>query len=176
MRRTPFMFMTLLAIAVPAAAQDHSQHSAHVGKEGREIKALADTEVAELLAGEGMGLALAAELNAYPGPRHVLDLAAELALPDAQRQAVQRIFESMQAQARSLGERIVEAERRLDGLFATGTVDIERLRDATAAIGALHGELRFVHLQAHLETTALLSEHQIHHYDMVRGYRQHGGH
>ncbi|HSJ23906.1 MAG TPA: Spy/CpxP family protein refolding chaperone [Longimicrobiales bacterium] len=176
MPRMPLVFLVLLTVAGPAAAQDHSQHSAHVGKESREVKALADTEVAELLAGEGMGLALAAELNAYPGPRHVLDHATELDLTDAQRQAAQQIFDAMQARARSLGERIVEAERQLDGLFANRTVDSNRLRELTAAAGALRGELRFVHLQAHLETTALLSDHQVHLYDMVRGYRQHGGH
>ena len=37
-----------------------------------------------------MGLALAGELNGYPGPKHVLELAAELDLSEDQRRAVQR--------------------------------------------------------------------------------------
>ena len=36
--------------------------------------------VADLKAGRGMGLALAAELNGYPGPSHVLELADKLKL------------------------------------------------------------------------------------------------
>ena len=36
--------------------------------------------MADLRAGRGMGLALAAELNGYPGPAHVLELADKLDL------------------------------------------------------------------------------------------------
>ena len=39
------------------------------------IKALSDHEVSALLDGHGSGFAKAAELNGYPGPTHVLDLA-----------------------------------------------------------------------------------------------------
>jgi hypothetical protein len=38
------------------------------GMQSRPIKALSDQTVADLRAGRGMGLALAAELNGYPGP------------------------------------------------------------------------------------------------------------
>ena len=66
----------LLVLAVsPAAAQDPAPYA---GLETREIKALSPEQIEDLLAGEGMGYALAAELNHYPGPRHVLALAAEL--------------------------------------------------------------------------------------------------
>ena len=44
----------------------------------RSIKALSDQQIADLGAGRGMGLALAAELNGYPGPSHVLELADKL--------------------------------------------------------------------------------------------------
>ena len=43
------------------------------GQQGRMIKALSSKEVQGLLQGKGMGMAKAAELNQYPGPRHVLD-------------------------------------------------------------------------------------------------------
>ena len=49
--------------------------SPYVGLEAREIKALSEEQRQELLDGHGMGLALAAELNHYPGPKHVLELA-----------------------------------------------------------------------------------------------------
>jgi hypothetical protein len=38
------------------------------GMQSRPIKALSDQQVSDLRAGRGMGLALAAELNGYPGP------------------------------------------------------------------------------------------------------------
>ncbi len=38
----------------------------------RAIKALSEQQIADLKGGKGMGLALPAELNGYPGPMHVL--------------------------------------------------------------------------------------------------------
>jgi Spy/CpxP family protein refolding chaperone len=180
---------TLAAVLVfaawPAAAQAqaHDTHSQYSGHETREIKALSAEDVTGYLAGEGMGLALAAELNRYPGPRHVLDLADMLGLTAEQRAAVSGIFGVMRSEAMELGRRYVEAERTLDGLFASRTVDQASLRRATHEIGELLGALRDVHLRAHLETTALLTSEQIDHYDRHRGYGDghdghddHGGH
>ena len=45
-----------------------------------------------------------------------------------------------------------------------------RLRELTAAIAELEAELRFVHLQAHLSTTPLLTPEQIRRYEHARGY------
>ena len=53
-----------------------AQHSPYTGLEERDIKALSAEQVAGYLAGDGMGFALPAELNHYPGPKHVLDLSA----------------------------------------------------------------------------------------------------
>lgn len=61
--------LAALGIVAPAAAQQH-QHSPYVGLEKRQIKALSDLQIQQLRAGEGMSLALAAELNHYPGPDH----------------------------------------------------------------------------------------------------------
>ena len=52
-----------------------------------------DQQVADLKAGRGMGLALAAELNGYPGPMHVLELSEKLGLTMEQRVSVQRLFD-----------------------------------------------------------------------------------
>ena len=52
----------------------------------REIKALSAEQLANLREGRGMGLSLPAELNGYPGPKHVLELADGLGLTPAQRQ------------------------------------------------------------------------------------------
>ena len=43
-----------------------------------EIRGIDPQTIAGYLAGEGLGMALPAELNGYPGPRHVLDLRSEL--------------------------------------------------------------------------------------------------
>ena len=59
----------------------------YAGMQARPIKALSDQQIADLKAGRGMGLALAAELNGYPGPLHVLELADKLDLSAEQRTA-----------------------------------------------------------------------------------------
>jgi len=53
-----------------------------------------------------MGVARAAELNGYPGPRHVLDAARDgrLHLSPAQGQAVQRLFDDTAREAQRLGK------------------------------------------------------------------------
>ncbi len=61
--------------------------SPYVGQEARGIKALSQDDVEGLLAGAGSpfgGMAKPAELNGYPGPRHVLDAvkAVEFELTD----------------------------------------------------------------------------------------------
>jgi hypothetical protein len=156
----------LLLAAVPAAAQT----STYSGEQAREIKALSPDETADLLAGRGMGLARAAELNQYPGPMHVLALAQQLGLTDAQRAAVEASFARMSAAAKVLGAEIVERERALDAAFKRQTVSAEQLADATAAIAAVQGRLRAAHLAAHLETRAVLTPQQVALYDRLRGY------
>ena len=74
----------MVAILVPANCLAQS-HSPYLGFEKRTIKALSDQQTSDLRAGLGMSLALAAELNGYPGPRHTLELASELNLTDEQR-------------------------------------------------------------------------------------------
>ncbi|HUG38982.1 MAG TPA: hypothetical protein VMM12_00770 [Longimicrobiales bacterium] len=149
--------------------------SSYAGDESREIKALDDAEVAGLLAGEGLGFARAAERNGFPGPRHVLDAAAELELTDDQRARVQAIFDRMSAEAVRLGRELVEGERTLDSLFAAGAaappaVAPPAVAERAVALGTLRGRLRNVHLQAHLETAPLLTEGQRMRYREVRGY------
>jgi hypothetical protein len=166
-------FILAVVAGVPAAAQnhDHSGHHEHAGKEAREIKALSPEDVAGLLAGEGMGLALAAELNGWPGPRHVLELAEPLGLSAEVVGAVAAVRARMHARATQLGEAVVEAERTLDRRFAHRHIDADVVAELTSEIGRLRGELRAVHLLAHLETTALLTPEQVLRYDELRGYR-----
>lgn len=84
----------------------------------RPIKALSPEQVAAYRAGDGMGQALAAELNGYPGPRHVLELVDSLALSADRRAAVQAVFDRMHARAVEFGAAIIAAEAGLDSAFA----------------------------------------------------------
>lgn len=127
------------ALAVPVSAE--TPDAPYAVQQSRAIKKLSDEDIAALRAGNGMGLAKAAELNGYPGPAHVLALADRLQLTAAQRQEVAAIHARMGAGARPLGEAVIA-----------------------------HGRLRAVHLAAHLSTRALLSPEQIALYQQLRGY------
>jgi hypothetical protein len=81
-----------------------------------------------------MGLALPAELNGYPGPAHVLELAGPLGLSDGQKARVALLFESMKAEAVPLGEELIDREAVLDRLFADRRATVESIGAATAAI------------------------------------------
>ena len=164
----------LLAVVLPdpTLAQEHAHDHAspYADFTDREIKALSAEELAGLLAGEGLGMALPAELNGLPGPRHVLDMAPMLELDDTQRVAIQAIFDAMQEQARELGAEVVELERLLDEGFANDDLTEDELVSLLAEIGDRRARLRAVHLIAHLRVTPLLTEAQKSHYRMARGY------
>ena len=170
----------LLCCALDAAAQAHGHgpeaHETHgkpyAGFTGRDIKALSPRELAGLAEGHGLGMALAAELNGYPGPRHVLDLADELALTAPQRAAVQAAFDAMDTKARALGEEVIALERELDRAFADRTVTPAKLDELVDAIGKRRARLRAVHLAAHLEVADVLSAEQRARYDRARGYAE----
>lgn len=163
-----------ILLAVLASPVGAAPSSTYVGQETRDIKALPETEIADYLAGRGMGFAKAAELNHYPGPRHVLELTAELSLSAEQRKQVEDIHAIMQSQAIRIGERIVAKERELDQLFAAGKISQRSLSDTVTEIARLQGELRNVHLQAHLAVRPILTAHQIARYDSLRGYAAKG--
>ena len=156
----------LLAATAPAAP------SPYAGEQTRAIKALSPDEVSGYLAGHGLGLARAAELNGYPGPRHVLDAAAELGLTPEQTAALNRVFEQMQAAARPLGEKLVACETKLDRLFTRRQATPDAVRELTTEAGRLQGEIRAVHLNAHLATVTILTPAQIAAYNTLRGYDQ----
>lgn len=173
-------------IITPCLAFAQSGHSPYAGQEKREIKALSREDIHGYLTGEGMGFAKAAELNHYPGPKHVLELTRELSLERGQIDLTQEAYDRMKKEAVSLGTKIVEKEGLLDHLFASGKIDAEKLRKITLEIGTLQGGLRDVHLRAHLEMRQILTPHQIKRYDELRGYQgatgehmhngHHGGH
>src|ERR1051325_7774550 len=97
----------LIGIA-PALAQSGAA-SPYAGLESRQIKALSAQQIEDLRAGRGMGLAMPAELNGYPGPMHVLELADKLALNAAQRERMQALIAQMKADTIPLGEQRLHA-------------------------------------------------------------------
>ena len=169
--------LNLLALSCALASLAQATSPApYAGQQTREIKALSGAEQADLLAGKGMGLAKAAELNGYPGPAHVLELAGDLALSAEQRARTQAVWQAMDARARALGQQVVDAERELDALFASKQVTRERLGEQLDRIGALQAQLRAVHLEAHLEQARILTPEQTTRYAARRGYTGAGGH
>jgi Spy/CpxP family protein refolding chaperone len=163
------------AVLAPAMLPAMAQ-GPYAGQESRELKALSADEIEGYLAGRGMGFAKAAELNGYAGPAHVLELSAKLDLTPAQTARTQALFAAMSAKAVVLGRALVEAERRLDRLFASKTVTSESLSAALAEIGTLQARLRGVHLEAHLAQVEILSPEQSLRYAALRGYSASHGH
>ena len=99
--------LVLGALAGSAYAQQTQGHQGghaataaapYAGYETRPIKALSPEKIADLRAGRGMGLALAAELNGYPGPTHVVEHAAALGLSDSQTAEAQELLAAMKAE------------------------------------------------------------------------------
>src|SRR4051812_36998146 len=114
--------LTILACN-PSSAQEHRHPPAAVpptasapaaapyaGMERRQVKALSDQQIADLEAGRGMGLALAAELNGYPGPLHVLEHADALGLTSDQQTRTRALFDAMKAETIPLGRRLIAEE------------------------------------------------------------------
>lgn len=162
--------VTLIIGASLLLATDVLAQTPYTGMQMRPIKALSDQQVSDLRAGRGMGLALAAELNGHPGPSHLLELADQIGLSDAQRASVRSLFEAMKAEAVPIGERLIEQEAALDRLFAAHQATPENIGAAVEAIGETQARLRNAHLKYHLETVAMLQPDQIERYNRLRGY------
>lgn len=164
MKKPAQIFAAILAAAVLTAASPYSDLA------DRRIKAMSPDRLEILRTGAGAGYALTAELNGYPGPRHVLDLADALHLTKDQRQNTASLFHQMQAEAISVGKEIIEKEIALDALFRHGVADRSTLFRLTAAIGKSEAHLRATHLKYHLSMAGLLTPDQKATYGRLRGY------
>ncbi|WP_299971434.1 hypothetical protein [uncultured Roseobacter sp.] len=167
----------LLLMAFPnnALSQTHdgshgSTPSAYAGEETRLIKSLSEQDLEEIAHGGGWGLARAAELNGFPGPTHLLELAVEVGLTEQQRSDIEAIRAQMQADAITAGERFVAAEQALDAAFQQVAPDAVALERLVAEAGQARAALRLVHLNAHLLTLPLLTDPQVSQYSVLRGY------
>lgn len=165
-----FSIVLAVSVALSVSTSVAAPVSPYAGEEAREVKALSTEETKSYLSGEGMGLAKAAELNGYPGPSHVLALGADLGLAPEQRRQTEMLFGAMHERAIGVGRQLVDEERKLDEMFAGKAVTPERLSASLQRIGALQGELRGVHLEAHLEQVRILTPAQVARYMALRGY------
>ena len=168
-----FLLSALLPLLLPLAV--HAQHPHRHGQmqpgapSQTEARSLTPQEVEGYLEGRGMGLARVAELNHYPGPLHVLELADALELSEDPRRDAQEARTRMLQEAVALGSEIVEKEKELDALFRAGTAGGDEVHALLLEIGRLKAELRFVHIRAHLEMREVLTPEQIRRYDQLRG-------
>lgn len=167
-----FAWTAAFAAASAAATTEHAHHSSpYAHGQSAEVASLSEAEVRALRNGEGMGLARAAELNHFPGPKHLLELASSLGLDDAQVVRIEEIHAKMKSRAVAKGEEIIDAERHLAHLFASGHASVEAVTRASVYLGELRGALQAIHLVAHIEAARELSAEQVAHYDHLRGYR-----
>jgi len=169
MKKTALTILAALAL-VPCLSLA-TEPSPYAGDELGAISSLTAEEIESLRSGGGMGFAKLAELNHYPGPRHVLDMVDDLDLTPSQTSATEALFEEMQRSAMVLGEELIDAEIALDQEFSIGAISSESLQMALLQIGKIRAQLRYVHLDAHLRQQRLLTAEQIAKYDEIRGYR-----
>jgi len=167
-------FIILMAIA-PASRQAIAQEVATTTLSAydaidSEIKGIDPTTIDAYRKGEGAGLALPAELNGYPGPRHVLDLADKLSLTTMQRAQIQALYNAMKPQAIALGTQLLGKEAALEKGFHDGTLDEQTLQASLSEIGTIQTQLQFVHLRTHLATVKILTPQQVMLYNQLRGY------
>lgn len=158
----------MIALVLLLAAQ-----SPYTDRTALPIKSLTPEAVEAYRNGTGYGMAIPAELNGYPGPRHVLDMAKKLELTEEQRAKVQSIYDGMHADAVKIGGEIIDLEQKLDSAFAHSSITDRELASLTREIAERQGKLRAVHLQAHLATKAILTQAQVESYKKLRGYEQH---
>ncbi|RLM48558.1 hypothetical protein, partial [Halorubrum sp. Atlit-28R] len=142
----------------------------YAGQEKRAIKALSEQEISDYLNGRGMGTSKAAELNRYPGPRHVLDEAKKLGLSAAQSAETQQAYDAMAQNAMRIGKLIVDKEAELESLYAQQKATEENTARLVKELAHLQADFRLVHLNAHLAMRRILSNQEIEMYQQVRGY------
>jgi Spy/CpxP family protein refolding chaperone len=156
-------------IAFSAVTANTQSSQPYSGMQTRD-KALSEEQIADLKAGRGMGLALAAELNGYPGPKHLLELADDIGLTDQQREKIRQLFGAMQLEAIPIGQALITEEAKLDRGFADRSITEATLKAQVATISEIQGQLRYTHLKYHLATVELLTPEQMQKYATLRGY------
>jgi uncharacterized protein (DUF305 family) len=134
------------------------------------IRGLSPGEAHAIGAGEGAGMARAAELNGIPGPRHVLDLAEQLGLTPGQHAEITAIHATMHEEAIRVGQAYLDAQHAFEQQLRDPARRGQALTTQHPEVTTLHGELQRTHLRAHVATASVLSEEQIATYNTLRGH------
>jgi Spy/CpxP family protein refolding chaperone len=152
--------VAIVAVALTAggALAQHGGHE-HSLQGQQAAKACIDEFNAVVGDGRGFGLAFAADQNGYPGPMHVLELKDRLKLTADQEAKARELYAAVRAELPK-STRLMEAERRLERLFADRAASEPAVRAAVADVERARAEVRLVHLLAHARTRDLLTEEQ----------------
>lgn len=175
MMRTIYVAILLLPVGLCAQHHEGPQHTqvtqapATSGAEAGH-HAFLKLEREAIENGQGFGMALAADRNGYPGPKHIWELKDALQLTPQQDAAVKALMSAMKKKALARGREILAAEARLEEMFRGRRSEAE-LREETYRIATLRAQLRWVHLETHIAARKLLSEEQLATYQRMR----HGG-
>ncbi len=147
--------------------------SPYTAEQNRTIKSLSDMDILSLQSGTGDaygGLAKPAELNGYPGPRHVLDLAPALSMTLEQQKNIEVIYTDMKSHAIPIGLEIIKIEKQIENSFANNTITNQSLQMLLDRSSNLYGQLRYDHLSSHLKVIDILTPQQVSIYNEIRGY------
>ncbi len=144
-------------------------HAAEAAREGTGIPALSEAQAASYLDGEAMWQASVAELNHYPSPRRVLELAEALELTEEQQRATTKLHEETRREAIRLGRELVALEQRLNRIFVWNQATADNTAKIVLDIGTLQTQIRLTHLAASIRQKPLLTEEQVRRYDELQG-------
>ncbi|MEM0962428.1 MAG: hypothetical protein AAGK21_07850 [Bacteroidota bacterium] len=175
MTRVSLLLLLATALAVPAGAQHGANGHGATGRDAQVPSGLSADDVRGLLTGGGLGMARPAELNGYPGPLHVIELAEPLQLTDEQLETAQQLREAMLAEAVPLGRQLVDAEQALDAVFAAGDATEADIEQAVSHAASVHARLRAVQLRTHLAMRDALTDDQLRAYGRLRGHASPAG-
>lgn len=163
-------FVLAISLAGPAVAQEH-QHGTPpapptaAGAQASSMASLlnytAEERAEGLREGKGMGLAMPAEGNGYPGPRHVLEVADQINLTTDQRAKTEALFGSMKAEAQRLGARLLDQEAELNAMFRDKRATTALLEKSARQIGETEAALKVTHLRTHLAMMEVLRPDQV---------------
>lgn len=164
-------FVGVLIIVAGAAAQ--AQHHdapapTSAASSASVMNYSAEERAAGLREGRGMGLALPAEANGYPGPRHVLEAAEQIGLAPEQHARTQQLFDTMQSEAQQLGVRLLAQEGELAAMFRERRATPALLETTARTIGETEAALKIVHLRTHLAMMEILTPEQVTRYVALR--------
>jgi Spy/CpxP family protein refolding chaperone len=150
-----------MAVTGGVARGQHGAGGHQPGGAGHHIAQECQTQFERVVGeGRGFGLAFAADQNGYPGPQHVLELRERLRLTEEQGRQVEGLLHAMFAESRPKSAKLLDAERRLQAVFAGGRANETAVRTAVGEVERARSEVRLIHLLTHLKTRDLLTEEQ----------------